>query len=113
MGNFNILKGSNGLYYFNLKASNGEKILQSEGYTQKQSCINGTESVAENCVLDSNYHRKISNNNQHYFVLVARNGEVIGVSETFVSKQMMEKGIDSVRINAPTANITDLTVFTF
>ncbi len=35
-------------YRFRLKATNGEIILSSEGYTQKSSCMNGIESVRKN-----------------------------------------------------------------
>lgn len=39
----------------------------------------------------------ISKNKQFYFVLVARNGEVIATSETYYSKQMCRKGIWAVK----------------
>ena len=45
MSKFTIFKGSNGNYYFNLKASNGEKVLSSEGYTSKIACQNGIVSA--------------------------------------------------------------------
>lgn len=35
-------------YWFRLKAANGETILASQGYTTKESCLNGIESVKEN-----------------------------------------------------------------
>jgi len=34
--------------YYRLKARNGEIILNSKGYTSKQSCLNGIASVKEN-----------------------------------------------------------------
>jgi hypothetical protein len=34
-----------GLWYFHLKAPNGEIIACSEGYTTKDNCTNGIESV--------------------------------------------------------------------
>ena len=40
-----IFIGSNGQYYFNLKAKNGERVLNSEGYLFKSSCENDSESV--------------------------------------------------------------------
>lgn len=39
---------SSNQYWFRLIAANGEKILSSEGYTSKQSCKNGIESVKSN-----------------------------------------------------------------
>lgn len=35
-------------YRFRLKASNGEIIVASQGYSRKESCKNGIESIAEN-----------------------------------------------------------------
>ena len=38
-----------GLWYFHLKAPNGEVIATSEGYTSEQNCDEGIESVMVNC----------------------------------------------------------------
>ena len=43
------------------------------------------------------------------FALLAGNSQVIGTSEVYSGKAAMEKGIESVRKNAPIANIDDLT----
>lgn len=45
MGKFELFKGSNGNYYFRLKAANGQIIAASEGYTTKQSAQDGIASV--------------------------------------------------------------------
>jgi uncharacterized protein YegP (UPF0339 family) len=42
---FQVFKGKDGQYYFRLKAANGEVICGSEGYTTRQSCLNGIEAV--------------------------------------------------------------------
>jgi uncharacterized protein YegP (UPF0339 family) len=44
------------------------------------------------------------------FNLVAVNGEVIGTSETYTSKAACLNGVESVRTNAPNANIEDQTI---
>ena len=41
-----------------------------------------------------------SQDNHHYFTLVASNGETIAVSEMYKTKQAMLRGIRSVRLNA-------------
>ena len=43
----------------------------------------------------------IGNNNQYYFRLRARNGEIILQSEGYVSKAGCKNGINSVKDNAP------------
>ena len=74
-------------------------------YTQIHSLKNWIQSVIENSYYDSQYNRLISMDNKYYFTLEAENGEVIGVSETYNSKQAMENGIQSVKENAPLASI--------
>ena len=48
MGKFTLFKGQDGQFYFNLKASNGEIICQSEGYVSKQGAENGIASIKRN-----------------------------------------------------------------
>ena len=45
---FEIYNDKAGQFRFRLKASNGENILASEGYTSKESCKKGIESVRKN-----------------------------------------------------------------
>jgi uncharacterized protein YegP (UPF0339 family) len=42
---FQVFKGKDKQFYFRLKAANGEVICSGEGYTTKQSCLNGIEAV--------------------------------------------------------------------
>jgi len=37
-----------GQWYFHLKATNGEIIAQSQGYTTKENCITGMDSIKNN-----------------------------------------------------------------
>ncbi|WP_250252641.1 YegP family protein [Chryseobacterium sp. Marseille-Q3244] len=110
MGKFVITQRVNKEYQFNLKAENEEIILTSEGYVQKASCHKGIESVKLNSQEDVRYERKVSVNDKDYFVLKARNGEIIGKSQLYSSKTSMENGIASVKSNAPEAEIIDETL---
>ncbi|WP_210148405.1 YegP family protein [Chryseobacterium scophthalmum] len=110
MGKFTISKRKNDEYQFNLKAGNGEIILTSEGYTTKANCQKGIESVRINSQDDARYDRRVAVNEKDYFVLKARNGEIIGKSQYYSSKSSMEIGISSVKTNAPTAEIVDETL---
>lgn len=109
MSKFEIFKGKNNQYYFHLKAGNGEIILASEGYIQKQSCYDGIASVKSHAPYDWNYERKMSVSYQYYFVLKASNGQVIGTSQMYTSAQSRDWGIDAVKREAPQATIVDLT----
>ncbi|WP_027387368.1 YegP family protein [Chryseobacterium gregarium] len=110
MGKFIITQRSNYEYQFSLKAGNGEIILTSEGYIQKASCQKGIESVKNNAQNDYRYDRRTAVNGKEYFLLKARNGEIIGKSQLYSSKAAMESGIHSVQSNAPLAEIIDETL---
>lgn len=96
-------------FMFNLKAANGEVILTSENYKEKEGALNGIESVRKNSPHDEQFERKTSKSDQPYFVLKAKNHEVIGKSEMYSSTAAMEKGIESVKKNGLTATTNDLT----
>ncbi|WP_127127856.1 YegP family protein [Pseudoflavitalea rhizosphaerae] len=107
MGKFVIKKRTNGEFQFNLKAGNGEVILTSEGYTTRQNCDNGIESVRKNSQDDSKYEKKTATNGKLYFNLKATNGQVIGTSEIYDSESGRNNGIASVKENAPKATVED------
>jgi len=48
---FEWYKDKAGKFRFRLKASNGEIIAVSEGYSSKASCVNGIESVKKNAPI--------------------------------------------------------------
>lgn len=107
MGKFVISQRFNGDYQFNLKAINGQIILTSEGYTSKEGCKNGIEAVKIYSIDDSRFDRRSATNGGYYFNLRAKNGEIIGTSEIYQSKNGMENGIEAVKNNAPKAVIED------
>lgn len=109
MGKFVITKNRNDEFGFNLKAGNGLIILTSEGYSAKASCENGIESVRKNAPDDERYERKTSTNGKPYFNLKAGNGQVIGSSELYESEASRDNGIESVKSNAPGAEVIDET----
>lgn len=109
-GHYELKKSSNGQFYFNLKASNGEIILSSEMYASKASAENGIASVQTNSPDETQFEVKISSNNKPYFVLKARNHQVIGNSQMYSSESAVKKGVESVINNGPTTDVRDLSV---
>ncbi|MCF0173685.1 MAG: YegP family protein [Bacteroidales bacterium] len=109
MGKFVVKLRTNGDYQFDLKATNGQVILTSQGYKSKATCLNGIESVKKNCLVDARFERKTAKDGSPYFNLKATNGQVIGSSEMYSSVANMENGIASVVKNAPEAPIEDTT----
>ncbi len=107
MGKFVIKKDKSDQFRFNLKAGNGQIILSSEAYTTKTACNNGIESVRTNSQDDNRFDRLEAKNGSPYFNLKAGNGQIIGTSEMYSSKDAMETGIASVKNNAPDATVED------
>jgi len=105
---FQIFKSPANLqYYYRLRGGNGEIILSGEGYTSKQSCLNGIASVKENAPYDSRYDKK-EGYSSYTFNLKAANGEIIGRSENYNSSWGRDIGISAVKRDAPGAPTEDL-----
>jgi uncharacterized protein len=100
---FQVKTGKDGQFYFNLTAKNGQVILASEGYKSKESCENGIASVKKNSQDDNRFERKTAKDGQLFFSLKATNGQEIGKSEMYKSKESLENGVKSVMANAPLA----------
>lgn len=104
---------------FDLKANNGQVIATSEVYSSEAACMNGIESVKKNCVgeiedqtvenFEAVKHPKFEiyedKAGEFRFRLKAKNGEVIAVSEGYKAKASCINGIESVKENAPEAEI--------
>lgn len=110
MGKFVITTRKNGEFQFNLLAGNHQVILSSQGYSTKASCLNGVESVRTNAQDDARFERAESSNDKFYFNLKASNGQVIGTSQMYTSAAGRDNGIESVKTNAPDADLDDQTV---
>ena len=109
MGKFVISQRKNGDYQFNLKATNGQVILASQGYSSKASCENGIESVKSNAADDARFERLTSSNGKFYFNLKAANHQIIGSSQMYATAQSRETGIASVKANGTSQTVKDNT----
>ncbi|KAB1071419.1 YegP family protein [Tamlana haliotis] len=98
---------NNEKYYFHLKAKNGQIILASQGYADKSGAKNGIESVKTNCADDSKFERKTAANGKFHFNIKAANGQIIGTSQMYAGTDGMENGIESIKTNAPTAEVVE------
>jgi uncharacterized protein YegP (UPF0339 family) len=108
-GKFEIYQSEkNQEYYFRLKASNGENILSSQGYNQKNGAQTGIESVVTNSPDPDNFEKITAANGTYYFNLKANNGQVIGTSQMYKSASGRNNGIEAVGRAAQDAVIEDL-----
>ncbi len=120
MGEFVIRKVATGVK-FDLRAGNGETIATSEVYKTAAACHKGMESVRKNapkakledrtagdpvltCPKFELYQDKAGD---YRFRLRSRNGAIIAVSEPYSSKNGCLDGIESVRSNANSAEISN------
>lgn len=121
MGKFVISEAKTG-FMFNLKAGNGEIIATSQIYKSLDSCKNGIESVKKNVpdlhVEDQTVEGFETLTNPKFevyqdkagefrFRLKARNGEIIATGEGYKAKSGCMNGIDSIKRNAPDAEIVE------
>ena len=108
-GKFELYTDKAGEFRFRLKAGNGQVILASEGYSAKAGAMNGIESVKKNAADDARFERKESKSGKPMFNLLAANHQVIGTSELYESASARDNGIESVKKNAPGADVVDMT----
>ena len=118
MGKFEVKTVKTGIK-FNLKAGNGEIIATSEIYTSEAACMKGIESVRANCLSEvedqtvegyeklkhPKYEVYLDKAGEYRFRLKARNGEIIAASEGYKKKAGCLNGIDSIKRNAPDAEV--------
>lgn len=84
-------------FYFHLVAANGEVVLQSEGYQTKAAAENGVASVLDNGLRADAYELRTAQDGDTYFVLKAENNAIIGVSETYASRDNAERGVSTTK----------------
>ena len=120
MGKFVIKETKSGVK-FDLKAGNGEVIATSEVYTTLAACKNGIESVRKNSigevedqtaegfetVKNPKFEVYLDKAGEFRFRLKARNGEIITTSEGYKAKAGCMNGIESVKKNAPEAEVVE------
>ncbi|MFL5318405.1 MAG: YegP family protein [Myxococcaceae bacterium] len=94
---FETFQGQDGKYYFHLIAGNGEKVLQSQGYTTLTSAKSGITTVKSNGTNPSRFLMREAVDGSNYFVLVGGNGAIIGVSEMYATSTAAQSGAATVQ----------------
>ena len=119
MGKFVVKETATGVK-FDLKAGNGEVIATSEVYASEASCQKGIESVNKNAPVAAVENQTVEGYatekhpkfevytdkaGEFRFRLKATNGQVIAVSEGYKAEKSCLNGIESVKKNAPEAEV--------
>lgn len=105
MEKFVVKQNKSGQFKFSFETLTREIILSSEAYPTKEAYEEGIISVRTNAPQDDCYVRNTAEDGSSYFNLKADNGQVIGTSEMYSGASAMEKGIASVKANAPNAPV--------
>lgn len=121
MGKFVVRKTNTGVK-FDLKATNGQVIATSEVYSSEDACKKGIASVQKNApaaaVEDQTVEGYAEEKHPKFevytdkagefrFRLKATNGQVIATGEGYKAKASCLNGIESVKNNAPDAEIVE------
>lgn len=110
MAKFEIYQsGTKNEFRFRLKADNGQNILSSEGYSSKAACLNGVESVKKNSADAKRFAKNTTASGMFRFNITAANNQVIGTSQNYKSESGRDNGIESVKKNAGSAEIKEVT----
>ena len=119
MGKFVVKETATGVK-FDLKAGNGEVIATSEVYASEAACRNGVASVMKNAPVAAVENQTVEGYavekhpkfevyadkaGEFRFRLKATNGQIIAVSEGYKAMASCLNGIESVKKNAPEAEI--------
>lgn len=121
MGKFVIRKTNTGVK-FDLKAGNGEVIATSEVYSSLEACKKGIASVQKNAPVaevenqttegfevkkNPKFEVYTDKAGEFRFRLKATNGQIIAVGEGYKALAGCMNGIESIKKNAPDANIIE------
>jgi len=110
MATFQFFKSSTkNQYYYLLKATgNSQLILSCEGFSSKQSCIEGIQFVKTNAAQDHSFERTDSYLS-YTFIIKDLKGNIVAKSENYTSEGPREQVIELIKKDAGSAIVQDLT----
>ena len=94
------------VYYFELFASNGEKLLTSEEYTTYNGVINGI-TTHKNNIEKNNFRISLTKRGDYIFKLLNANDQLLCLGEHYKTRRRCENAVESVKRFAKTAPIMD------
>ncbi len=102
-------------FFFELRASNGERLLASEEYTTYSGALRGIQTHKTN-ILNNNFRITLTRKGEYLFKLYSGKNLLLCIGESYTSKVACENAIESVKRFAQSAvideNIQDLIVKT-
>ena len=91
-------EGLNGepVYYFELFANNGEKLLVSEEYTTYIGAVNGIQTHKTN-IEKGNFRISLTKRGDYIYKLLNGNGQLLCLGEHYKTKRLCQNAVESVR----------------
>lgn len=91
-------KGADGedLYYFELVANNGEKLLSSEEYTTYVGAVNGIGTHKTN-IEKGNFRISLTKRGDYIYKLLNGNGQLLCLGEHYKTKRLCQNAVESVK----------------
>ena len=93
-------------WFARLKASNGEVLFTTTGYTAKSGLTSGIETIRK-AVINGNFRVAKDKQGRYQFTLYTSNNQQILVGETYPKKESCLSSVDSVKRFAPEAKIVE------
>jgi len=119
---YQVYKGVAGKFRFRLRAANNRIVVVSQAYEQHTGALNGVKSIQNNCTVGiedltvdgprmnyPKYQIFLDKASEFRFRLTASNGQIIGASEGYETKESCLNGIKAMQASCD-AEIEDLTV---
>jgi hypothetical protein len=100
-----VLVGDSGKFRFNIHAQNGEIVLSSESYTTEAAAFNGAFAVQSVSQDAAAYAVKQNSAGGFFFTVTAQNGEIVGISQQYSTKQAAESGVASIKKLMPSISV--------
>ncbi len=91
------------IYYFELFANNGEKLLSSEEYTTYTGAVNGIQTHKKN-IEQNNFRISLTKRGDYIYKLLNGNGQLLCLGEHYKTKRLCQSAVDSVQrfaLNSP------------
>ena len=84
------------MYYFELFASNGAKLLTSEEYTTYEGAVNAVDTHKTN-IAKGNFRISITKRGDYIFKLLGGNGQLLCLGEHYKTRSRCESAVESVK----------------
>lgn len=84
------------VYYFELFANNGEKLLSSEEYTTYTGAVNGVETHKKN-IEKGNFRITLTKRGDYIYKLLNGNGQLLCLGEHYKTRRLCQNAVESVK----------------